>query len=140
MYKDFDNNLNAWLSAILVLNAFFALMSVCNTIWKLFSGGEEVILWYRICDIVLLTLFIFGCFKLFFASRVGFYIIVSVCLVNIITGGFLYYHYGENIDGLASVSLKMVLNNIGKIVFFMLLMLLRDKGKNAYQVLWNTKD
>lgn len=144
MDKNFDNNLNDWLSAIIGLNAIFALIAVCRTVWDLFSGDSEGALWYSIYDIAVQMLFIFGCIKLFFASRVGFYVMVSACLINIVTGVYLFFHYGGNSDDsayqiLQVSALNMILFSIGKTVLLMLLMLLHYKGKNAYQVLWNKK-
>ena len=144
MDKNFDNNLNSWFSAILGLNAIFTLIAVGYSIWNLSFAGSTDPLWYSIYDIAVQILFIFGCIKLFFASRVGFYVIVFVCLLNAMVGGWLYYHSEDNGDAIVqqivqASSLRMIWSNIGKIIFLLLLMLLRDKGKNAYQVLWNTK-
>ena len=142
MDKNFDNNLNAWLSAILGLNAIIATIAAGKNVWDIiFYTDSAELLWYSIYDIAVQALFVFGCVKLFFASRLGFYVIVSVCLLNAVTGGLLYYLYKDMDDAflqqvMQESAVKMICFNLIKIVFFMLLMLLRDKGKNAYQVLW----
>lgn len=139
MDKNYDNNLNGWLSAILGLNAIFGGISVVS---KLFSEEHPVDLQNDIFDIIIGIIFVYGCVKLFFASRIGFYAIIIAGLLNVIMGGFCYIQSQEEENALVqqmlqSNAFRIIWISIGKIVFIMLLMLLRDKGKNAYQVLWN---
>lgn len=141
MDKNFDNNLNSWLSAILGLNAIFAVIAAGKGVWDIVSSTDSTeLLWYNIYDIAIHALFAYGCVKLFFTSRLGFYVIVSVCLLNVMTGCLLYFFYNDMNDDFSQQvtheGVMMSIFNLIKIVFFMLLMLLRYKGKNAYQVLW----
>lgn len=45
--------------------------------------------------------------------------------------------YGTMYSVARGIAFKGVWTSIGKIIFFMLLMLLKCDGKNVYQVLWN---
>lgn len=144
MDKNYDNNLNVWFSIILGINAIVGVFAVGKSLWDLVTNEGTEMSWMSFYDMVMQMVFVFGCVKLFFASRTGFYVIATVCLLNVVMGGWLYCQCVEIEDsiirGSAQASAQgMVYANIGKIAFFMLLMLLRDKGKNAYQVLWGQK-
>lgn len=144
MDKNYDNNLNVWFSIILGINAIVGVFAIGKLLWELVTNEGEGMSWFSFYDLAVQLVFVFGCVKLFFASRTGFYLIASVCLLNVMMGGWLYCQCVDIKDSVAQEVAQasaqgMVYANIGKIVFFMLLMLLRDKGKNAYEVLWSKK-
>ena len=76
------------------------------------------------------------------ADGVGFYLFIAGCLLSAAIAYVRYCNigveeYGTMYSAARSMAFKGVWTSIGKIVLFMLLMLLRCDGKNVYQVLWN---
>ena len=123
--KGFDNGLNEWLSAFLLIWTVFGVYQIGVCAWNCING-ENVI-----CSVIalfLIALSTFGFAYMFMARRIGFYAAMSSLVI-------------EGLLGIASIDMEdalsvEVLNGILKAVLLLLLMLLRYKGKNAYQVLW----
>lgn len=83
-----------------------------------------------------------GFYLLLKAEKVGFYLLIVGCLINAVLAYVQYCNinvddYGTMYSVARSMAFKGVWTSIGKIIFFMLLMLLKCDGKNVYQVLWN---
>lgn len=54
MDKNFDNNLNSWLSAILGLNAIVAVIAAGKGMWDIVSSTDSTeLLWYSIYEYAL---------------------------------------------------------------------------------------
>ena len=83
-----------------------------------------------------------GFYLLLKAEKVGFYLLIVGCLINAVLAYVQFCNinvddYGTMYSVARSMAFKGVWTSIGKIIFFMLLMLLKCDGKNVYQVLWN---
>lgn len=141
MNKNFDNGLNVWLSVFLAINIVIApIVAIKDICVAAFGDGQELGLMELYVFFLRLVLF-YGCIRLFLASKVGFYTIVACSVLDIIGAIVLYFHYKGASEALVLESLReaTIVTTVGHILrigFLMLLMLLRYKGKNAYQVLW----
>ena len=97
---------------------------------------------YALVSICAVCVAIAGFYWLLKADKVGFYLFIAGCLLNAAIAYVQYCNisveeYGTMYSAARSMAFKGVWTSIGKIVLFMLLMLLRCDGKNVYQVLWN---
>ena len=71
-----------------------------------------------------------------------FLFFVAGCLLNAVVAFIQYANMSADDYGIAfsvarTMVFKVVWTSLAKIVFIMLLMLLRNNGKNVYHVLWN---
>ena len=135
------NGLNSGFNAILLLNIAFSGVGLIITLRNLIKGGNGFDL-YTLGSTCTVCVAIAGFYWLLKAEKVGFYLLVIGCLINAIIAYIQYCNinvddYGTMYSVARSIAFKGVWTSIGKIIFFMLLMLLRCEGKNVYQVLWN---
>lgn len=136
-----SNGLNSWFNAILWLNIAFSSLGLLLHLIGIMKGSNESSL-YALGSICTVCVAIVGLYWLLKAEKVGFYLFVIGCLMNAILAYVQYCNisveeYGTMYSAARSMAFKGVWTNLGKIVLFMLLMLLRCNGKNVYQVLWN---
>lgn len=104
--------------------------------------GDNVFDLYVLGSTCAVCIAIAGFYWLLKAEKVGFYLLVGGCLINAIIAYIQYCNinvddYGTMYSVARSMAFKGVWTSIGKIIFFMLLMLLKCEGKNVYQALWN---
>lgn len=148
-YRDYNmelrngNSLNSWFNAILWLNIVFSGGGLLVSLIRMMKGGSECDL-YTLGNICAVCVAIAGFYWLLKAEKVGFYLLVSGCLLNAIIAYIKYCNismeeYGILYSTARSIAFKGVWTSVVKITFFMLLMLLRCGSKNVYQVLWNKK-
>ena len=135
------NGLNSWFNAILWLNIAFSGLGLIMNLINLMKGDNGFDL-YTFGSTCTVCVAIAGFYWLLKAEKVGFYLLVIGCLINAIIAYIQYCNisvddYGTMYSVARSMAFKGVWTSIGKIIFFMLLMLLRCEGKNVYQVLWN---
>lgn len=135
------NSLNSWFNAILWLNIAFSGLGLIMNLINLMKGDNGFDL-YAFGSTCTVCVAIAGFYWLLKAEKVGFYLLVIGCLINAIIAYIQYCNisvddYGTMYSVARSMAFKGVWTSIGKIIFFMLLMLLRCEGKNVYQVLWN---
>ena len=134
------NGLNSWFNAILWLNIILSGIGlILNVIGAI---SENIVDLYIIVSFISVSLAVFGLYRMLREDRKGFYCFVAGCLINAIIGYIQYANISADDYDIAynmarSASLKVVWVSLGKIVFIMLLMLLRSNGRNVYQVLWN---
>ncbi|MGM9843124.1 MAG: hypothetical protein ACI30S_02740 [Muribaculaceae bacterium] len=134
------NSLNSWFNAILWLNIILSGIGLILNVIGVIS--ENIVDLYIIVSFISVSLAVFGLYRMLREDRKGFYCFVAGCLINAIIGYIQYANISADDYGLAynmarSASFKVVWVSLGKIVFIMLLMLLRSNGRNVYQVLWN---
>ena len=135
------NGLNSWFNAILWLNiAFSGLGLIMNLINRM--KGDNGFDLYALGSTCAVCIAIAGFYLLLKAEKVGFYLLVLGCLINAVLAYIQYSNitiddYGTMYSVARTLAFKGVWTSVGKIVFFMLLMLLKCDGKNVYQVLWN---
>ncbi|MGN1172318.1 MAG: hypothetical protein ACI4SO_00870 [Muribaculaceae bacterium] len=133
------NSLNSWFNAILWLNIILSGIGlILNVIGAI---SENIVDLYIIVSFISVSLAVFGLYRMLREDRKGFYCFVAGCLINAIIGYIQYANISADDYGIAynmarSESFKVVWVSLGKIVFIMLLMLLRSNGRNVYQVLW----
>lgn len=135
------NGLNSWFNTILWLNIAFSGGGLIINLMNLMKGDNGFD-FYVIGSTCAVCIAIAGLYWLLKAEKVGFYLFVAGCLINTVFAFVQYSNisiddYGTMYSVARSMAFKGVWTSIGKIVFFMLLMLLRCDGKNVYQVLWN---
>lgn len=135
------NGLNSWFNAILWLNLAFSGLGLIMNLIHLMKG-DNVFDLYVIGSNCAVCIAIAGFFWLLKAEKVGFYLLIAGCLINAVLAYVQYCNisiddYGMMYSVARNMAFKGVWTSIGKIVFFMLLMLLKCDGKNVYQVLWN---
>ena len=135
------NGLNSWFNAILWLNIAFSGVGLILSLINLMKGdnGFDIFTFGSTCAVCVA---IAGFYWLLKAEKVGFYLLVGGCLINAIIAYIQYCNinvddYGTMYSVARSMAFKGVWTSIGKIIFFMLLMLLKCEGKNVYQALWN---
>ena len=131
----------SWVNAILWLNIAFSGLGMITNLITLKKGGNGFDL-YTLGSTCTVCVAIAGFYWLLKAEKVGFYLLVIGCLINAIIAYIQYCNiivddYGTMYSVARSMSFKGVWTSIGKIIFFMLLMLLKCEGKNVYQALWN---
>lgn len=135
------NGLNSWFNAILWLNLAFSGLELIMNLINLMKGDNGFDL-YALGSTCAVCIAIAGFFWLLKAEKVGFYLLVLGCLINAVLAYIQYSNitiddYGTMYSVARTLAFKGVWTSVGKIVFFMLLMLLKCDGKNVYQVLWN---
>ena len=135
------NGLNSWFNAILWLNIAFSGLGLIMNLINLMKGDNGFVL-YALGSTCAVCIAIAGFFWLLKAEKVGFYLLVLGCLINAVLAYIQYSNitiddYGTMYSVARTLAFKGVWTSVGKIVFFMLLMLLKCDGKNVYQVLWN---
>lgn len=135
------NGLNSWFNAILWLNLAFSGLGLIMNLINIMKGDNAFDL-YVIGSNCAVCIAIAGFFWLLKAEKVGFYLLVLGCLINAVLAYIQYSNitiddYGTMYSVARTLAFKGVWTSVGKIVFFMLLMLLKCDGKNVYQVLWN---
>ena len=135
------NGLNSWFNAILWLNIAFSGLGLIMNLINLMKEDNGFDL-YALGSICTVCVAIAGFYWLLKAEKVGFYLLVVGCLINAIIAYIQYSNisvddYGMMYSVARSMAFKGVWTSIGKIIFFMFLMLLKCEGKNVYQVLWN---
>lgn len=136
-----DNGLNVFLNVIFCINVVTGIAGICVEFFKVIRGANvDIYCWGSACAV---CIGIIGFCWMLKAKKEGFYLFVICCVIN---GTLLYLkRYGFGLDGFddpyfdTSNVLYYMVANLGKIIFFMLLMLLRRNGKNAYQVMWGKK-
>lgn len=135
------NGLNSWFNAILWLNIAFSGVGLIMSLINLIKGdnGFDIYAFGSTCAVYIA---IAGFYLLLKAEKVGFYLLIVGCLINAVLAYVQYCNinvddYGTMYSVARSMAFKGVWTSIGKIIFFMLLMLLKCDGKNVYQVLWN---
>lgn len=135
------NGLNSWFNAIFWFNIAFSgvglIMSLINLIKV--DNGFDIYAFGSTCAVCIA---IAGFYLLLKAEKVGVYLLIVGCLINAVLAYVQYCNinvddYGTMYSVARNMAFKGVWTSIGKIVLFMLLMLLRCDGKNVYQVLWN---
>lgn len=135
------NGLNSWFNAVLWLNIVFSGVGLIMSLINLLKGDNNFDP-YALGGICAVCVAIAGFYWLLKAEKVGFYLLMSGCLINA-TIAYIQYcnisvdEYGTMYSVVRSMVFKGVWTSIGKIIFFMLLMLLKCEGRNVYQVLWN---
>lgn len=135
------NGLNSWFNAILWLNIAFSGVGLIMSLVNLIKGDNGFDI-YALGSTCAVCIAIAGFYLLLKAEKVGFYLLIVGCLINAVLAYVQYCNisveeYGTMYSAARSMAFKGVWTSIGKIVLFMLLMLLRCDGKNVYQVLWN---
>lgn len=135
------NGLNSWFNAILWLNIAFSIAGLIMSLINLIKGDNGFDI-YALGSTCAVCIAIAGFYLLLKAEKVGFYLLIVGCLINAVLAYVQYCNisveeYGTMYSAAKSMAFKGVWTSIGKIVLFMLLMLLRCDGKNVYQVLWN---
>ena len=130
------NGLNSWFNAILWLNIAFSGVGLIMSLINLIKGdnGFDIYAFGSTCAVCIA---IAGFYLLLKAEKVGFYLLIVGCLINVQYCNINVDDYGTMYSVARSMAFKGVWTSIGKIIFFMLLMLLKCDGKNVYQVLWN---
>lgn len=135
------NGLNSWFNTILWLNVVLSCIGLIMHLINLMKG-DEVFDLYVLGSICAVCIALAGFYWLLKAERKGFYLFIAGCLLNAVIAYVQYCNigiddYGTMYSVAKGIAFKGVWTSIGKIIFFMLLMLLKCDGKNVYQVLWN---
>lgn len=135
------NGLNSWFNAILWLNIAFSGVGLIMDFISLMRG-DNVFDLYVLGSTCAVCIAIAGFYWLLKAEKFGFYLIIVGCLINAVLAYVQYCNisideYGSMYSLARSMAIDGVWKSVGKIIFFMLLMLLRCEGRNVYQVLWN---
>lgn len=139
-----ESKLNSWFVAILWVKITFTTLSVIGRMWKIFTDENYYTLLVA-ADVMLAICAIIGAYWLSKARKKGFYMIVGV---NVVLAAIVFYQYtqittneyGALYDMARRTVLRGVWISLGQIALLMLLMLLKDNGKNAYQVIWGCND
>lgn len=134
------NNLNPWFNAVLWLNIIFSGIGLIISVIGLLKENSADS--YVIGSYVSVCVVLVGLYRMLKEDKNGFYFFVAGCLLNAVVAFIQYANMSADDYGIAfsvarTMVFKVVWTSLAKIVFIMLLMLLRNNGKNVYQVLWN---
>ena len=134
------NNLNPWFNAVLWLNIIFSGIGLIISVIGLLKENSADS--YVIGSYVSVCVVLVGLYRMITEDKNGFYFFVAGCLLNAVVAFIQYANMSADDYGIAfsvarTMVFKVVWTSLAKIVFIMLLMLLRNNGKNVYQVLWN---
>lgn len=134
--------MNSWFNAILWLNLVVSCLGLLGLFVNMMKG-DNVFDIFTLINACAVCVAIAGFYWLLKAEKKGFYLFVIGCLLNA-TIAYIQFCYvnAADLGAMRSVAsgivFKGVWASLGKIVLFMLLMLLKCDGKNAYHVLWST--
>lgn len=134
------NNLNPWFNAVLWLNIIFSGIGLIISVIGLLKENSADS--YVIGSYVSVCVVLVGLYRMLKEDKNGLYFFVAGCLLNAVVAFIQYANMSADDYGIAfsvarTMVFKVVWTSLAKIVFIMLLMLLRNNGKNVYQVLWN---
>ena len=137
---DKGNNLNPWFNAVLWLNIIFSGIGLIISVIGLLKENSADS--YVIGSYVSVCVVLGGLYRMLKEDKNGFYFFVAGCLLNAVVAFIQYANMSADDYRIAfsvarTMVFKVVWTSLAKIVFIMLLMLLRNNGKNVYQVLWN---
>ncbi|GAB6865787.1 hypothetical protein JCM10556A_24640 [Bacteroides acidifaciens] len=137
-----DNGLNVFLNVIFCIMIAVGITAICMGLFNIL-GGIKVNIYLFLGCVCAACIDILGFYWMLKAKKEGFYLFIIAC---VLCGTLLYLQrYGFSLDGFdvpyfsTSNVFSYMVASLGRIIIFMLLMLLRRNGKNAYQVMWGKK-
>lgn len=132
--------LNKWFTGILWVKIAFTSLGLISLIVSYIRQGNNN-LPLECATVIITALAIVGAYQLTQANRLGFYLVVGTNLFAAIMSYVQYINldpddFGIFYDMASSRVLSGVWSGLAQIVILLLLMLIRQNGKNAYEVLW----
>lgn len=133
--------LNKWFTGILWIKIAFTSLGLISLVVNYIQQGSENLPW-ECATVIITALAIVGAYLLTKANRLGFYLVVGTNLFAAIMSYVQYINldpddFGMFYDMASSRVLSGVWSGLAQIVILLLLMLIRQNGKNAYEVLWS---